>query len=77
MKPAVSHREQFMERSDTATRESNDSATVKGDVHDIGKTPVETSISDDRYEVVNLEIEVRTRLLTDARHPSDKGHFRQ
>jgi len=38
MKAAVSHLEQFMEKADTAKRGKVVLATVKGDVHDIGRT---------------------------------------
>src|SRR5262252_2022840 len=41
MKAAVSHLEQFMEKADTAKRGKIVLATVKGDVHDIGKNLVE------------------------------------
>src|SRR5208283_2945548 len=41
MKAAVSHLEQFMEKSDTSKRARVILATVKGDVHDIGKNLVE------------------------------------
>jgi len=37
MKAAVSHLEQFMEKADTAKRGKIVLATVKGDVHDIGR----------------------------------------
>ncbi|NIP73141.1 MAG: hypothetical protein GWO16_09000, partial [Gammaproteobacteria bacterium] len=37
MKAAVAHLEQFMEKADTAGHGSIVLATVKGDVHDIGK----------------------------------------
>ena len=41
MKAAVNHLEQFMEKSDSSTRGKIVLATVKGDVHDIGKNLVE------------------------------------
>ena len=41
MKAAVRHLEQFMEKAESATRGSIVLATVKGDVHDIGKNLVE------------------------------------
>ncbi len=58
MKAAVSHLEQFMEKSDTAARGKIVLATVKGDVHDIGKNLVEIILSNNGYEVVNLGIKV-------------------
>jgi len=41
MKAAVNHLEQFMEKSDTSARGTVLLATVKGDVHDIGKNLVD------------------------------------
>src|SRR5882724_774306 len=58
MKAAVSHLEQFMEKADTAKRGKVVLATVKGDVHDIGKNLVEIIWSNNGYEVVNLGIKV-------------------
>src|SRR5947209_7103224 len=45
MKAAVSHLEQFMEKSASSTRGKIVLATVKGDVHDIGKNLVEIILS--------------------------------
>ncbi|MBI4876684.1 MAG: methionine synthase [Acidobacteria bacterium] len=58
MKAAVSHLEQFMEKSDTAARGKVVLATVKGDVHDIGKNLVEIILSNNGYQVINLGIKV-------------------
>ncbi len=58
MKAAVSHLEQFMEKADTAARGKIVLATVKGDVHDIGKNLVEIILSNNGYEVVNLGIKI-------------------
>ena len=58
MKAAVSHLEQFMEKADTAKRGKVVLATVKGDVHDIGKNLVEIILKNNGYEVVNLGIKV-------------------
>jgi 5-methyltetrahydrofolate--homocysteine methyltransferase len=58
MKAAVSHLEQFMEKSDTAARGKIVLATVKGDVHDIGKNLVDIILSNNGYTVVNLGIKV-------------------
>src|SRR6185503_7295699 len=41
MKAAVAHLEQFMEKSESSSRGRIILATVKGDVHDIGKNLVE------------------------------------
>ena len=58
MKAAVNHLEQFMEKADTAARGAVILATVKGDVHDIGKNLVEIILANNGYEVVNLGIKV-------------------
>ena len=58
MKAAVNHLEQFMEKADTAARGKVILATVKGDVHDIGKNLVEIILANNGYEVVNLGIKV-------------------
>ena len=48
MKAAVNHLEQFMEKADTAARGKVILATVKGDVHDIGKNLVEIILGEQR-----------------------------
>jgi 5-methyltetrahydrofolate--homocysteine methyltransferase len=58
MKAAMNHLEQFMEKADTSARGKIVLATVKGDVHDIGKNLVEIIFSNNGYEVVNLGIKV-------------------
>jgi 5-methyltetrahydrofolate--homocysteine methyltransferase len=66
MKAAVTHLEQFMEKADTATRGKIVLATVKGDVHDIGKNLVEIILNNNGYEVVNLGIKVPPDILIRA-----------
>src|SRR5579883_456162 len=68
MKAAVAYLEQFMEKSSTATRGKILLATVKGDVHDIGKNLVEIILSNNGYEVVNLGIRVAPEELIRAAH---------
>jgi len=58
MKAAVTYLEQFMEKSDSAARGKLILATVKGDVHDIGKNLVEIILANNGYNVVNLGIKV-------------------
>ena len=58
MKAAVRHLEQFMEKSDSAARGKILLATVKGDVHDIGKNLVEIILCNNGYRIVNLGIKV-------------------
>ena len=58
MKAAVNYLEGFMEKTETSTRGKIVLATVKGDVHDIGKNLVEIILSNNGYQVVNLGIKV-------------------
>ena len=66
MKAAVNYLEQFMEKADTASRGKIVLATVKGDVHDIGKNLVEIILSNNGYNVVNLGIKVPSDVLIQA-----------
>jgi len=68
MKAAVNHLEQFMEKADTAARASIVLATVKGDVHDIGKNLVEIILANNGYRVINLGIKVPPEELIRAWH---------
>jgi 5-methyltetrahydrofolate--homocysteine methyltransferase len=58
MKAAVGYLEPFMEKSDQGGTGKVVLATVKGDVHDIGKNLVDIIFSNNGYEVVNLGIKV-------------------
>jgi 5-methyltetrahydrofolate--homocysteine methyltransferase len=58
MKTAVAYLEGFMEKSDTEKRAKVVLATVKGDVHDIGKNLVEIILKNNGYDVINLGIKV-------------------
>ncbi|MEX2245188.1 MAG: methionine synthase [Dehalococcoidia bacterium] len=66
MKAAVSHLEQFMEKEDASSRGKVILATVKGDVHDIGKNLVDIILSNNGYSVVNLGIKVPPETLIEA-----------
>src|SRR5262249_12822948 len=66
MKAAVSHLEKFMEKASGARKGKVILATVKGDVHDIGKNLVEIILSNNGYEVVNLGIKVPPEKLVEA-----------
>ena len=66
MKAAVSHLERFMEKATDARKGKVILATVKGDVHDIGKNLVEIILSNNGYEVVNLGIKVPPERLVAA-----------
>jgi 5-methyltetrahydrofolate--homocysteine methyltransferase len=56
MKAAVAHLERFMERADDSGKAKVVLATVKGDVHDIGKNLVDIILTNNGYEVRNLGI---------------------
>ena len=58
MKTAVGHLETFMEKADAQKRARVILATVKGDVHDIGKNLVEIILKNNGYDVINLGIKV-------------------
>jgi 5-methyltetrahydrofolate--homocysteine methyltransferase len=68
MKAAVAHLEQYMEKADSAARGKVVLATVKGDVHDIGKNLVEIILANNGYTVVNLGIKVPPDVLIQACH---------
>ena len=76
MKTGVGHLEQFMEKTESSTRGKIVLATVKGDVHDIGKNLVEIILSNNGYQVVNLGIKVPPEDLIKAfqeHHPDAIG----
>ena len=66
MKAAVNHLEQFMDRLEGSSRGKVMLATVKGDVHDIGKNLVDIILSNNGFEVVNLGIKVPSEQLIQA-----------
>ncbi len=66
MKAAVSYLERFLEKADAAMRGTVILATVKGDVHDIGKNLVEIILANNGYRVVNLGIKVPPETLISA-----------
>ena len=66
MKFAVDRLEPHMEKLESATRGKVVLATVKGDVHDIGKNLVEIILSNNGYAVVNLGIKVPPQDLIEA-----------
>ncbi|HJZ67138.1 MAG TPA: methionine synthase, partial [Blastocatellia bacterium] len=66
MKAAVSYLEQFMEKSADSSRGKIILATVKGDVHDIGKNLVDIILSNNGYQVINLGIKVAPEVLIQA-----------
>ncbi|MBX5481436.1 MAG: methionine synthase [Myxococcaceae bacterium] len=66
MKAAVSHLEPKMAKAKAASRGKILLATVKGDVHDIGKNLVEIILANNGFEVVNLGIKVPPEQLVQA-----------
>ncbi|PZF84581.1 methionine synthase [Jiangella anatolica] len=68
MKAAVAHLEPHMERveGDDGTKGTIVLATVKGDVHDIGKNLVDIILSNNGYSVVNLGIKQPISAILDA-----------
>jgi 5-methyltetrahydrofolate--homocysteine methyltransferase len=66
MKAAVNYLEQFMEKTESSTRGKIVLATVKGDVHDIGKNLVEIILANNGYQVINLGIKVPPEDLIQA-----------
>lgn len=56
MKTAVKFLEPFMEKAESTNKGTMVLATVKGDVHDIGKNLVDIILTNNGYKVVNLGI---------------------
>jgi 5-methyltetrahydrofolate--homocysteine methyltransferase len=68
MKAAVSHLEPFMEKVEGDSKGKIVLATVKGDVHDIGKNLVDIILTNNGYTVFNLGIKVPiTAIIEEAR----------
>lgn len=66
MKASVTHLEQFMEKEESSVKGKIILATVKGDVHDIGKNLVEIILSNNGYKIINLGIKVPPEQLIEA-----------
>lgn len=67
MKTSVSYLEPYMEKDDrTAGKGKIVLATVKGDVHDIGKNLVDIILSNNGYEVIDLGIKVAPAQLVET-----------
>jgi 5-methyltetrahydrofolate--homocysteine methyltransferase len=66
MKNAVAYLEPFMEKADEGGRGTMLLATVKGDVHDIGKNLVDIILSNNGYRVVNIGIKQTVNQIIDA-----------
>ena len=70
MKSAVALLEPHMEKSDASDRGSILLATVKGDVHDIGKNLVDIILTNNGFRVVNLGIKQTINQIIDAAEES-------
>ena len=66
MKAAVGYLEPYMEKTDSALKGKIILATVKGDVHDIGKNLVDIILTNNGFEVINLGIKVPPQQLIEA-----------
>ncbi|MBL6902419.1 MAG: methionine synthase [Luminiphilus sp.] len=71
MKKAVAHLVPFIEASKAASGESSEQgtiimATVKGDVHDIGKNIVGVVLQCNNYRIIDLGVMVPTQAILDA-----------
>jgi 5-methyltetrahydrofolate--homocysteine methyltransferase len=63
MKAAVAYLEPLMEKTEASNRGKILLATVKGDVHDIGKNLVDIILSNNGYQVINLGIKIPPEVL--------------
>jgi 5-methyltetrahydrofolate--homocysteine methyltransferase len=75
MKAAVAYLEPFLDKADTGNNAKGKViiATVKGDVHDIGKNLVDIILSNNGYQVINLGIKQPVDNIIDAyeQHKAD------
>ncbi|MDX2108205.1 MAG: methionine synthase [Candidatus Melainabacteria bacterium] len=73
MKACVRYLEPFMEKSEGSTRGTMVLATVKGDVHDIGKNLVDIILSNNGYKVHNLGIKqpIENIIASAVEHKAD------
>ena len=71
MKSAVAYLEPHMEKTSDGGRGRMLLATVKGDVHDIGKNLVDIILSNNGYQVVNIGIKQTINQIIDAAVEND------
>jgi 5-methyltetrahydrofolate--homocysteine methyltransferase len=73
MKSAVAYLEPFMEKNEGSQKGTLVLATVKGDVHDIGKNLVDIILTNNGYKVINLGIKcpVETMIHAAEQHHAD------
>lgn len=66
MKKSVAYLEPFMEKADGSTKGTIVLATVKGDVHDIGKNLVDIILTNNGYRCINLGIKQPLNTILEA-----------
>ncbi|MDH3600745.1 MAG: dihydropteroate synthase, partial [Candidatus Tectomicrobia bacterium] len=66
MKAAVGYLEPYMEKHESSLKGKIILATVKGDVHDIGKNLVDIILTNNGFDVLNLGIKVLPQVLIEA-----------
>jgi 5-methyltetrahydrofolate--homocysteine methyltransferase len=71
MKTAVAYLEPHMEKADDGGKGRIVLATVRGDVHDIGKNLVDIILTNNGYEVVNIGIKQPINAILDAAEESN------
>ncbi len=73
MKAAVAYLEKYMDKAEAVNKGTMVIATVKGDVHDIGKNLVDIILTNNGYRVVNLGIKcpVETMIRSVQEHGAD------
>ena len=73
MKSAVAYLEQYMDKAESTSKGTMVIATVKGDVHDIGKNLVDIILTNNGYRVVNMGIKcpIETMLHAAGEHKAD------
>jgi 5-methyltetrahydrofolate--homocysteine methyltransferase len=73
MKSAVAHLEPLMEKKEQGQKGTMVIATVKGDVHDIGKNLVDIILTNNGYKVINLGIKcpIETMIHAVQEHNAD------
>jgi 5-methyltetrahydrofolate--homocysteine methyltransferase len=73
MKSAVAYLQPYMEKVEGEAKGTMVLATVRGDVHDIGKNLVDIVVSNNGYRVVNLGIKVPVEQILEAakQHKAD------
>jgi len=71
MKAAVAHLEPYMEQTDEQGKGTIVLATVRGDVHDIGKNLVDIILTNNGYTVINLGIKQPVNSILEAAEEHD------